>query len=47
MLADWHELRKNVNKPEMVGHLEDAGEPVNIETFIKNFQDTFDVCVNR
>ena len=47
VLADWQELRKNVNKPEVTETFDDAGEQLNFGALIKNFQDTVVVNVPR
>ena len=47
MLADWQELRKNANKPGVIGKFDDPNEPLNVENLIKTFQDTVDVNLVR
>lgn len=46
MLADWQELRKNTKKPKFVGLLVDLDGPLCVDSFIKNFQSSFEVALN-
>lgn len=46
VLADWQELRKNTKKPKFVGLLVDLDGPLCVDSFIKNFQSSFEVALN-